>query len=160
LEVGEEGSMQDTTDKSCGVADEGGGADEALNVMSESSRDEGGRGAERVKTSAVDGAGNAVCKRSVFFAIDAKTVGGEARSSAKIASPWGVYVYVAYNGALESMGKKGYFQEGLGSGAGAQGLLPEMLLIWGGEGCGVSDPRAVDGRVFHFALNGVGETLK
>jgi hypothetical protein len=87
LDVGEEGSMQDTTDESCGDADEGGGTDEALNVMSERSRDEGGKGAERVKASAIDGAGNAVCKRSVFFAIDAKTVGGEARSSAKIASP-------------------------------------------------------------------------
>jgi hypothetical protein len=79
--------MQDTTDESCGDVDEGGGTDEALNVMSDSSRDEWGKGAERVKASAIDGAGNAVCKRSMFFAIYAKTVGGEARSSAKIASP-------------------------------------------------------------------------
>ena len=76
--------------------------------MPKRGRDERGRGTECVKASAVDGVGNAVCKRSVLCTIDAKTVGGEARRLAEIGSPGGVYVYFAYNGALESMGEQGY----------------------------------------------------
>jgi hypothetical protein len=32
-------------------------------------------------------------------------------------------------------------------------------LVWGGEGCGSKDTRAVGGRVLHFALDGTGEPL-
>ena len=49
VDVGEEGVIQDTTDKSCGSADEGGGAAEALNVMPKRGRDERGRGSECVR---------------------------------------------------------------------------------------------------------------
>ncbi len=47
----------------------------------------------------------------------------------------------------------------MGSVAGPEGLLPEVFLVWGREGCGNSDTRAVGGRVSHFALDDTGETL-
>ena len=71
-----------------------------------------------------------------------------------------VYLYVSREGDLERVGEEGTSHQELYRFTCIPGLLPKVLISWGKEEvlCDFSHTRAIRGRVFDFAVNGVGET--
>ena len=106
VSVGEEGTMENPTQKLGGGADEGGGAEAATDIVTEGGREERGRGALGVETSTIGGVDDIRREGGVLGAIEVEAIGGEARSSTKIAITREGHVYCAYDSALKSMGKE------------------------------------------------------
>jgi hypothetical protein len=98
--------MEDPPQTLGGGADEGGGAEAATDIVAEGGREEGGGGTLGVETSAIGDADDTGREGGVLGVIEAEAIGGEARSSTKIAIARGVDVYCAYDSALKRMGKE------------------------------------------------------
>jgi hypothetical protein len=106
VSVKEEGGMEDPAQKLGGGADEGGKAEAATDIVTEGGRQERVGGALGMETSAIGGADDTGREGGVHGAIETEAIGGEARSSTKIAIARGVDVYCAYDSTLKSMGKE------------------------------------------------------